>query len=256
MKNVGNSYLEELLNTDPFEPTFIYDTLKHCGMIKNDAQRGHQEDAEEFLSSVLNGLNEEMIHLSKLLDETNEKKTNGYSSSDKSASMDSELDDQLGLCHDVDDDGVQDSSNDIWHEVGNSKHKSLPTRSVRDFLIFFTLLIFFKNQAKTFSTSITQIFGGSTLDIRTVNKDKDSCGNRQPFFTLQLDIKVNSLLKTFKLFAHFACHPFISHHLSKLWKMQSVGKQNPRPYMVMCVRKQSKLSMLVVKCFWRIFRPS
>ncbi|KAH9424442.1 Ubiquitin carboxyl-terminal hydrolase 10 [Dermatophagoides pteronyssinus] len=182
VKNVGNSYLEELLNADPFEPTFIYDTLKHCGMIKNDAQRGHQEDAEEFLSSVLNGLNEEMIHLSKLLDETNEKKTsvektNGYSlAGDKSTSFDLELDDQLGLCHDVDEDGVQDSSNDIWHEVGNSKHKSLPTRS-----------------AKIISTSITEIFGGSTLDIRTVNKDKDSCGNRQPFFTLQLDIKPSTI---------------------------------------------------------------
>ncbi|KAH7642573.1 ubiquitin carboxyl-terminal hydrolase-like protein 4 [Dermatophagoides farinae] len=182
MKNVGNSYLEELLNTDPFEPTFIYDTLKHCGMIKNDAQRGHQEDAEEFLSSVLNGLNEEMIHLSKLLEETNDKissvdKTNGFGLSNKSTSFDFELDDQLGLCHDVDDDdGVQDSSNDIWHEVGTTKHRSLPTRS-----------------AKIFSTSITEIFGGSTLDIRTVNKDKDSCGNRQPFFTLQLDIKPSSI---------------------------------------------------------------
>ena len=42
------------------------------------------------------------------------------------------------------------------------------------------------------STAITEIFGGSTLDVRTVNKDKDSCGNRQPFFALQLDIKVLS----------------------------------------------------------------
>ena len=151
MKNVGNSYLEELLNTDPFEPTFIYDTLKHCGMIKNDAQRGHQEDAEEFLSSVLNGLNEEMIHLSKLLEETNDKissvdKTNGFGLSNKSTSFDFELDDQLGLCHDVDDDdGVQDSSNDIWHEVGTTKHRSLPTRSVRDFFFndHFKILIIY-----------------------------------------------------------------------------------------------------------------
>lgn len=124
MKSGFSPYLEELLNSEPFEPVFIYDTLKHIGMIKSDAQRGHQEDAEEFLSSVLNGLNEEMINLMKLLDETNKNnkitdKANGYGS-------DEDLFNEDNLFTNDNDD-----SNDIWHEVGTSKHKSLPTRSVR-----------------------------------------------------------------------------------------------------------------------------
>ncbi|KAI2797614.1 Ubiquitin carboxyl-terminal hydrolase 10 [Blomia tropicalis] len=174
MKSVGamaSAYLEELLNNDPYEPKCIYNTLKHIGMIKNDAQRGHQEDAEEFLSSVLNGLHEEMIQLSKLLNdyEMDTKKSqannaNGFGVND--------LPDNDGLFVD-DDNDVSDEN--MWHEVGTSKHKSLPTRS-----------------AKVVSTAITEIFGGSILDVRTVNKDNNS-GSRQPFFALQLDIKPQNI---------------------------------------------------------------
>lgn len=138
MKSVGamaSAYLEELLNNDPYEPKCIYNTLKHIGMIKNDAQRGHQEDAEEFLSSVLNGLHEEMIQLSKLLNdyEMDTKKSqannaNGFGVND--------LPDNDGLFVD-DDNDVSDEN--MWHEVGTSKHKSLPTRSVRLIQLFFNL---------------------------------------------------------------------------------------------------------------------
>ncbi|KAF7492189.1 Ubiquitin carboxyl-terminal hydrolase 10 [Sarcoptes scabiei] len=175
LKSGNNPYLEELLNSDPFEPLFIYDTLKHIGMIQNDAQRGHQEDAEEFLSSVLNGLHEEMIKLAKYLDEIDRSnlihaKTNGSTSDKPSVSeIDSDFESNNRNPNDVNNED-ENESNDLWHEVGTSKHKSLPTRST-----------------KTFSTLITEIFGGSTLDIRTI--DKDASGNRQPFFTMQLDIK-------------------------------------------------------------------
>ena len=43
-------------------------------------------------------------------------------------------------------------------------------------------------KAKIISTPIVEMFGGSTLSVRTAGKD--ICGNRQPFFTLQLDIQV------------------------------------------------------------------
>lgn len=54
---------------------------------------------------------------------------------------------------------------------------------------------FFDKQATVFATAITQIFGGSALEVRTVNSGagnsgKPASGNRQPFFDLQLDIKV------------------------------------------------------------------
>ena len=127
MKTAGSSavqYLEEMLNSDPFEPLCIYDTLKHIGMIKNDAQRGHQEDAEEFLSSVLNGLHEEMIKIVNLLCEMEniqksiDKKSNGFKS-------DLIENDSLFT-----EDDSSDKNDNMWREVGTSKHKALPTRSV------------------------------------------------------------------------------------------------------------------------------
>lgn len=120
----SNIDLEDLLNSHPQEPTLIYDTLQHIGMIKNDAQRGHQEDAEEFLSSVLNGLHEEMISLFKLLTESNDSKLNGKSNGFGSSSDSS---DKIDLEDEAD---LSDSNDNIWREVGTSKHKALPTRSV------------------------------------------------------------------------------------------------------------------------------
>lgn len=84
-------------------------------MIKNDAQRGLQEDAEEFLSSVLNGINEEMVQLSKLLNENNDAQVNGNGDLNDSSANEQ---------------GLSDSDENIWRLVGNSKFKSLPTRSV------------------------------------------------------------------------------------------------------------------------------
>ena len=215
----AQAYLEELLNNDPFEPACIYDTLKHIGMIKSDQERGHQEDAEEFLSSLLNGLHEEMIKLSELWAARQggnaaggagaAVKTNGFANaatSDAAAAAAAALSDDdhhraegdaEGGDADADNDG--DNDDDVWHEVGTSKHKALPTRSVsmapfesRNLSFNSSFNSFF--QATVVATAITQIFGGSALEVRTVNSgsgNKPSTGNRQPFFDLQLDIKVS-----------------------------------------------------------------
>lgn len=118
------TYLEELLNNDAYEPACIYDTLAYIGMIKSDAQRGHQEDAEEFLSSLLNGLHEEMIKLSEFAvgkQNNGADKTNGFAVPSLTVLSEEE---------DVKDEDLNDDDEDMWHEVVTSKHKALPTRSV------------------------------------------------------------------------------------------------------------------------------
>lgn len=113
---------------------------------------GAQEDAEEFLSSVLNGLHEEMIGLTEVLQLQDLSTQNGQQS-------------------DVDDSHEDLTSDDnLWREVG-PKNRSLPIRT-----------------AKVINTPIQEIFGGSLFSIRTAG---DRCGHRSPFFDLQLDISVS-----------------------------------------------------------------
>jgi ubiquitin carboxyl-terminal hydrolase 10 len=53
-----------------FEPTYIYGLLT---VIKSSlSEKGRQEDAEEYLGFILNGLHEEMLNLKKLLSPDNE----------------------------------------------------------------------------------------------------------------------------------------------------------------------------------------
>ncbi|CAG2120588.1 unnamed protein product [Medioppia subpectinata] len=159
---------EDMPRAEPIEPRCIYDVL---GSIKSECLKGRQEDAEEFLSSVLNGLHEEMIALSELwADENQNKSLNGQHSSAKPVNGHiagkQENGDHFG---DQNDSYAEDDDSNLWKEV-NSRHRSMPTRS-----------------AKIIPTQISDIFGGSTLAIRTAGKDQ--CGNRQPFFALQLDIQ-------------------------------------------------------------------
>lgn len=107
-----SSFVEEQLGNEAVEPVCIYDTLHAIGMITNDAQKGHQEDAEEFLSSVLNGLNEELIRLSAHLQRVES------GESEESVKKDEPVEEE------------EEDGDNMWREVGTSKHKALPTRSV------------------------------------------------------------------------------------------------------------------------------
>lgn len=116
---------------------------------------GAQEDAEEFLSSVLNGLHEEMIGLSDALQNAQENSNN-----------------QNGHLSDAEDtNGDSNNDENLWREVG-AKNRSLPIRT-----------------ATVINTPIQEIFGGSLFSIRTAGKDRE--GFRSPFFDLQLDISVS-----------------------------------------------------------------
>jgi hypothetical protein len=143
-KNNANMQLEDLPRGDPFEPRCIYDVL---GSIKSECLKGRQEDAEEFLSSVLNGLHDEMVGLLKLCNDDHEKSTvngdhctangyierdeNGLAFHDNDAKRNGQQNDSNDLGYDCDNDIDEDDDDDsnLWKEVG-PRHKALPMRSV------------------------------------------------------------------------------------------------------------------------------
>lgn len=119
---------EDLPKGDPIEPRCVYDVL---GSIKSECLKGRQEDAEEFLSSVLNGLHEEMISLFGLISSDHSKKplngdhstANGHIEKDENGHSFVDTDD-----HENDTINDDDDAN-LWKEV-SSRHKAMPTRSV------------------------------------------------------------------------------------------------------------------------------
>jgi len=130
---------------------------------------GRQEDAEEFLTFLLNGLNDEMISVLKLLngnDGPNSNDTDSKNAAD--TSHDSTLDD--------DDDFT-------WQEVG-PKNKSCATRRGAGFKT--PLADIFQGQIRS---SVTRSVGDTTATLQT-------------FFTLQLDIQSDAIKNVSDALAH------------------------------------------------------
>jgi ubiquitin carboxyl-terminal hydrolase 10 len=68
---LGDKVVRDIRPRAAFEPTYIYGLLT---VIKSSlSEKGRQEDAEEYLGFILNGLHEEMLNLKKLLSPDNEK---------------------------------------------------------------------------------------------------------------------------------------------------------------------------------------
>ncbi|KAA0723800.1 Ubiquitin carboxyl-terminal hydrolase 10-A [Triplophysa tibetana] len=153
---VGDKIMKDIRPGTPFEPTYIYKLLT---LIKSSlSEKGRQEDAEEYLGFILNGLHEEMVALKKLISPEEEKAPtpNGPES-----------------LPGVEEDAAEkqeDGSEDEWEQVG-PKNKTSITR-----------------QADFIRTPITDIFGGLIRSVVYQQSSKESA-TLQPFFTLQLDIQ-------------------------------------------------------------------
>ncbi|XP_048371583.1 ubiquitin carboxyl-terminal hydrolase 10 isoform X1 [Sphaerodactylus townsendi] len=120
--------------------------------------QGRQEDAEEYLGFILNGLHEEMLILKKLLSPQSEKLL--VSNGPETAPVHEE--------EEQEEEG--EGSEDEWEQVG-PRNKSSVTR-----------------QADFVQTPITDIFGGHIRSVVYQQSSKESA-TLQPFFTLQLDIQ-------------------------------------------------------------------
>lgn len=151
----GEKILKDLRVGAPFEPTYVYKLLT---LIKSSlSEKGRQEDAEEYLGFILNGLHEEMLALKKLISPQEEKAPtpNGPES-------------QPGVEEDPAE--KEEGSDDEWEQVG-PRNKTSITR-----------------QADFIRTPITDIFGGHIRSVVYQQSSKESA-TLQPFFTLQLDIQ-------------------------------------------------------------------
>ncbi|XP_037372173.1 ubiquitin carboxyl-terminal hydrolase 10 [Talpa occidentalis] len=156
---LGDKIVRDIRPGVAFEPTYIYRLLT---VIKSSlSEKGRQEDAEEYLGFILNGLHEEMLTLKKLLSPSNEKLN--ISNGPKSHSVNEEEQEEEGA-----------GSEDEWEQVG-PRNKTSVTR-----------------QADFVQTPITGIFGGHIRSVVYQQSSKESA-TLQPFFTLQLDIQSDKI---------------------------------------------------------------
>ncbi|XP_011873046.1 PREDICTED: ubiquitin carboxyl-terminal hydrolase 10 [Vollenhovia emeryi] len=63
----GEDTVLDIISGIAFEPSYVYTMLKHASAAGAFSVEGRQEDAEEFLSCLLNGINDEMLELMKLV---------------------------------------------------------------------------------------------------------------------------------------------------------------------------------------------
>uniref|UniRef100_T1J495 Ubiquitin carboxyl-terminal hydrolase n=1 Tax=Strigamia maritima TaxID=126957 RepID=T1J495_STRMM len=133
----------------PFEPKYVYQMLR---AIKLESFKGKQEDAEEFLSCILNRLHEEMLEIISAANLKNNKLKNGEAVTTEKPN------------HSTGDDESD------WLVMGY-KNKSCITREV-----------------KCTPSPIFDIFGGTMRSMLQQAGSKNSA-TLQPFFTLQLDIQ-------------------------------------------------------------------
>ncbi|KAK1330393.1 LOW QUALITY PROTEIN: hypothetical protein QTO34_010582, partial [Cnephaeus nilssonii] len=155
---LGDKIVRDIRPGAAFEPTYIYRLLT---VIKSSlSEKGRQEDAEEYLGFILNGLHEEMLNLKKLLS-PNDKLP--ISNGPKSYSVNEEEQEEPG-----------EGSEDEWEQVG-PRNKTSVTR-----------------QADFIQTPITGIFGGHIRSVVYQQSSKESA-TLQPFFTLQLDIQSDKI---------------------------------------------------------------
>lgn len=156
---LGDRVMREIRPGAAFEPTYIYRLLT---LIESSlSEKGRQEDAEEYLGFILNGLHEEMLALKGLLTPDSQKLP--VSNGPMSQAVNKEELEELG-----------EGSEDEWEQVG-PRNKTAVTR-----------------QAHFVQTPITGIFGGHIRSVVYQQSSKDSA-TLQPFFTLQLDIQSDKI---------------------------------------------------------------
>ncbi|KAI1133390.1 hypothetical protein F5Y10DRAFT_87361 [Nemania abortiva] len=136
---------------DSFIPEFVYDAMKRLPRFAS-MQRGHQQDAEEFLGFLLQALSDECAHVMRHLDESSAASNSPAASIGPSSP-------------------TSTSPENEWLEVGR-KQRAAITRS---------------SGHSTTPSPISKIFSGQQRSVVRVQGQKDSV-TCEPYQPLQLDI--------------------------------------------------------------------
>ncbi|KAI7479706.1 cysteine proteinase [Hortaea werneckii] len=157
-KTLNQQQLEQY--GEPIIPEYVYDAIRKLPRFQS-MRRGHQQDAEEFLGFLLEGLHDECVHVMQT--QADEKaQANGASSPDAEA----------------------ETTADGWLEVGK-KQKAAVTRTTGHV---------------DAPSPVTKIFGGHLRSELRVPGQKDSV-TLEPYKPLQLDIgasHVNNIVDALK----------------------------------------------------------
>jgi len=155
---------------DAFTPDFVYDVMRRLPRFVT-MQRGHQQDAEEFLGFLLEGLHDECVQVMKSSDSTKSSAVATPANVPSSPTSDSFS--RRGSME-----------GDVWQQVG-PKQKAAITRSSGTILT---------------GSPVTKIFGGTLRSELRVPGLKDSV-TLEPYQPLQLDIgspNINNIVDALK----------------------------------------------------------
>ncbi|KAK9239980.1 hypothetical protein V1525DRAFT_354794 [Lipomyces kononenkoae] len=183
---------------EPFIPELVYDALRANTLFAN-TRRGHQEDAEEFLGFLLDGLHEEFLTAARQLKTTSQ--LNGTSS----VSARSHLNFVESAITDLKI-GEDNLAGDGWLEVGKN-HKVVVTRTTSVAL-----------------SPITKIFGGQFRSVIHAAHQKPSV-TLDPYQHVQLDISDPQIYTIENALANISQTEVISHYKSDKGDMVEATKQ-------------------------------
>jgi ubiquitin carboxyl-terminal hydrolase 10 len=166
---------KELVIGEPFDIDYFYSTLADL-KAELEFKSGRQEDAQEFLSFLLNRLHEEMIKCLESLNPATQVTTSALNTSNSQQSNHLTNGNSKSNNNNNQNENNDEEDEDEWKEVGK-KNKAFITRKTE-----------FKQ------SPLSDIFCGQfrTALSQTGFKDKESV-SLEPFFTIPLDIQVGFL---------------------------------------------------------------
>lgn len=202
-------------STEAVNPDEFYRALSTLPKFK-DLQWGHQEDAEEFLTHLLDQLHEELVsaidgltenEIQNLLQSIHDedlriyiiRNLSRYKDADFFKNMSMQLKEQISKYGVITDDNNEEAG---WHEVSGSSKKGKKTKTAA------------KRTVEVIPSPVSNLFGGQFRSVLDIPQNKESQSiTLDPFQTIQLDISdpnVNDLETAFKKFSEFELLPFKS----------------------------------------------